>query len=113
MFDTVECTAVRLLDSVECTVRLFDTVECTISLFDILECMVSLFDIVECTVRFFDIVECTVRLFDTVQCTFSGISVFRPCIYSVTVSVAARRRYTVGFSSLVLSVFYGMTSVEL
>ena len=87
--------------------------ECTVSLFDIVECMVSLFDIVECTVRLFDIVECTVRLFDTVQCTCSGVSVFRPCIHSVAASVAARRRYTVGFSSLVLSVFYGMTSVEL
>ena len=75
--------------------------------------MYGKFDIVKCTVRLFDIVECTVRLFDTVQCTFSGVSVFRPCTYSVAASVAARRRYTVGFSSLVLSVFYGMTSVEL
>ena len=30
LFDTVECTAVRLLDTVESTVRLFDTVECKV-----------------------------------------------------------------------------------
>ena len=97
--------AVWLFDAVECTVSLFDIVECTVSLFDIVECTVSFFDIVECTVSLFDIVECTVRLFDTVQCTLSGVSGFRPCIYSVAVSVAAPSRYTVGFSSLVSSVY--------
>ena len=88
--------------TLQCTVRLFDTVQCT----------VRLFDTVQCTIRLFDTVQCTVRLFDTVQCTLSGVSVFRPCIYSVAASVAARSRYTVGFSNLVLSVFYGVTSVE-